>query len=84
LIKKSKLIEKAFREISFPINNDQLATAMFLAIMLKDNRRLLCQIGAGKGKSRVAAALAYYFLTTTNKQIYLVYPDEGLLKRDKE
>ena len=57
---------------------------MVLAALLKDNKRLLCQFGAGKGKSRVAAALALYFLSDTKKQIYLVYPDEGLMRRDKE
>ena len=84
VIENSKLIEKAFKEINFPINHNQLATAMVLTVLLKDDRRLLCQIGAGKGKSRVAAALALYFLTATKKQIYLVYPDEGLMKRDKK
>ena len=84
MIESSKSIEKAFREINFPINHNQLATAMVLGVLLKDDKRLLCQIGAGKGKSRVAAALALYFLSTTNKQIYLVYPDEGLMRRDKE
>jgi hypothetical protein len=57
---------------------------MVLAVLLKDDKRLLCQIGAGKGKSRVAAALALYFLTSTTKHVYLVYPDEGLMIRDQE
>ena len=52
--------------------------------MLKDHKRLLCQFGAGKGKSRVAAALAYLFLSTTTKKIYMVYPDRGLMRRDRE
>ena len=41
-------------------------------------------MGAGKGKSRVAAALAYHFLLTTKKQIYIVFPDEGLMRRDRD
>ena len=40
-------------------------------------------MGAGKGKSRVAAALAYYYLTNTKKQVYVVFADEGLKKRDE-
>ena len=42
VIESSKLIEKAFREIKFPINNNQLASAMVLAVLLKDDKRLLC------------------------------------------
>lgn len=84
MVESSKLIDKAFREIKFPINHNQLATAMVLAVLLKDESRLLCQIGAGRGKSRVSAALALYFLTSTKKQVYLVFPDEGLMRRDQE
>lgn len=84
VLESSKTIDKAFREIKFPINHNQLATAMVLAVLLKDESRLLCQIGAGRGKSRVAAALAFYYLATTRKQVYLVYPDEGLMRRDQE
>ena len=36
------------------------------------------------GKIRVAAALAFHFMLTTNKEVYLVFSDEGLLNRDKE
>ena len=35
-------IEKTFSEIQFPINNNQLATAMVLASMLSTDKRLLC------------------------------------------
>lgn len=74
MIESSKLIERAFREIKFPINNNQLATAMVLGVLLKDEQRLLCQIGAGKGKSRVAAALALYFLSTPISKSTLFTP----------
>ena len=35
-------IERTFSEIQFPINNNQLATAMVLASMLSNDKRLLC------------------------------------------
>jgi septum formation inhibitor-activating ATPase MinD len=41
-------------------------------------------MGAGMGKSRVAAALAFHILTTTKKEVYLVFSDQGLLNRDKD
>ena len=36
------------------------------------------------GKSRVAAALAFHFMLTTRREIYLVFSDQGLLDRDKD
>ena len=62
----------------------QSATAFVLANMLKDHNRLLCVVGAGKGKSRVAAALAFLFLVTTKKQVYIVFSDKALMERDKK
>ena len=55
---------------------------MLLSVLLKENKRILCQVGAGKGKSRIAAAVAAHFLRTTNKLVYMVFSDNGLLKRD--
>ena len=36
------------------------------------------------GKSRVTSAIAHQFLKNTNLPVYLVFSDEGLLKRDYE
>ena len=60
-----------------------MATAMVLSSMLSTDRRLLCQVGAGKGKSRVIAALAFLYLKATSKDIYIVYLNDSLKKRDK-
>ena len=79
-----KPLEKAFNEIQFPINNNQLATSMILANYLETENRVLCQMGAGMGKSRVAAALALHILMTTKREVYLVFSDQGLLNRDRE
>ena len=57
---------------------------MFLVSYLDTTNRILCQMGAGMGKSRVAAALAFHMLIKTKKEVYLVYSDGGLLNRDKE
>ena len=84
ICKNRKPIEKAFNNILFPINNNQLATSMILANYLETQPRVLCQMGAGMGKSRVAAALAFHMLTTTKREVYLVFSDEGLLNRDQE
>jgi hypothetical protein len=35
-------IEKIFTTFEFPINNNQMATAMVLSSLLSDNNRLLC------------------------------------------
>ena len=77
-----RVIEKIFTTIEFSINNNQLATAMVLSSMLADNNRLLCQMGAGKGKSRVIAALALLYLKASTKDIYIVYLNDSLKKRD--
>ena len=79
-----KEIEKTFNEIGFPINHNQMATAMVLSSILPSDSRLLCQMGAGKGKSRVIAALALLYLKTTSKDIYIVFLNDSLKKRDKE
>ena len=55
---------------------------MILATILKKDNRLLCQFGAGKGKSRVIAALAFLFLQLNKQEIYLVYSNNGLMRRD--
>ena len=41
-------------------------------------------MGAGKGKSRVGAAIAHHFLKHTAMPVYLVFSDKGLLERDKK
>ena len=56
---------------------------MLLSSLATDSSKLLCQMGAGKGKSRVAAALAFYFLSVSKKQVYIVFTDEGLKNRDE-
>ena len=75
---------RAFEQIDFSLYNAQLATALYLAYLSDKHSMLLCQYGAGRGKSRVAAAIAFYFLKTTKLPIYIVYPNLGLLARDKE
>ena len=79
-----KEIEQVFKEINFPINNNQMATAMVLSSILPTDSRVLCQMGAGKGKSRVIAALALLYLKSTSKDIYIVFLNDSLKKRDKE
>jgi hypothetical protein len=39
-------------------------------------------MGAGMGKSRVIAALALLYLKATTKDIYIIYLNESLKKRD--
>ena len=39
-------------------------------------------MGAGKGKSRVIAALALLYLKASTKDIYIVYLNDSLKKRD--
>ena len=75
-----KTIDNIFTTIEFPINNNQMATAMVLSSMLSDHNRLLCQMGAGKGKSRVIAALALLYLKASTKDIYIVYLNDSLKK----
>ena len=41
-------------------------------------------MGAGKGKSRVITALALLYLKTTPKDIYIVYLNDSLKKRDRD
>ena len=79
-----KEVERAFNENEFPLNNNQLAISMTLTTLLEDDKRLLCQIGAGKGKSRIAAAIALHFLRTTQKDVYIIFPDDGLRRRDQQ
>ena len=75
---------RAFQQIDFTLYHSQLATALYLAHLSDKYPMILCQYGAGRGKSRVAAAIAFYFLKTNKLPIYIVYPNEGLLRRDKE
>lgn len=84
MIHNRKEVEKAFSDIDFPINNNQLATSMLLVSCIEDHPKLLCQMGAGKGKSRIAAAVALHFLKTSRKEVYIVFPDEGLKRRDEK
>ena len=44
----------------------------------------MCQFGAGKGKSRVAAALAFYFMKNSRLPVYIVFANDGLMNRDKD
>ena len=46
-------------------------------------RQQVCVVPAGQGKSRIEAALALYLLMSTKVNVYMVYPNDGLLKRDK-
>ena len=73
----------AFSQIDFTLYHSQLATALYLAHLSGQYSGLLCQYGAGRGKSRVAAAIAFFFLKTSKLPIYMVYPNLGLLQRDK-
>jgi len=57
---------------------------MLLSSLATDKPKLLCQKGAGKGKSRVAAALAFHFLSVSKKQVYIVFADEGFKNRDEK
>jgi hypothetical protein len=82
MFKNSRVVESAFKSIKFPINNSQLATAMLLADLLLDKNRLLCQMGAGKGKSRVVLALAIHHLRTKKEEIFVIFSSDGLRKRD--
>jgi hypothetical protein len=55
---------------------------MLLADLLDDKNRLLCQMGAGRGKSRVVIALALHHLRTKKEDIFVVFSSAGLRKRD--
>ena len=50
--------------------------------MLAENNenanRQLAVIGAGKGKSRIATAIAWYFLKATKEKVYILFSDIGL------
>jgi hypothetical protein len=41
------------------------------------------EVPAGQGKSRIAAALAYFVLNHSPVQVHLLYPNKGLRKRDE-
>jgi len=42
------------------------------------------EIPAGQGKSRIAAAIAYFLLNHTKVQVYMAYPNKGLKVRDEK
>ena len=65
------------------ISNKQLATALLLASNSEYKPRQVAVIGAGQGKARVASAIALYFLKTTNRKVYILFSDRGLMQRDQ-
>ena len=77
-------VERAFTSINYPINHNQLATSMLLGDLLTENNRLLCQMGAGKGKSRVMIALAIHHLRTEKDEVFVSFSSDGLRRRDQD
>ena len=49
------------------------------------NPRQVCIVGAGQGKSRIAAATAMFFLKNPKGgNVYILFSDKGLMGRDLE
>ena len=67
-----------------PISNIQLATAAFTAANVTHTKYQVMEVPAGQGKSRIAAAIAYFILNRSNVQVYMVYPNKGLKDRDEK
>ena len=42
------------------------------------------EVPAGQGKSRIAAAIAFFILNHSTVQVYMVYPNKGLKTRDEK
>jgi superfamily II DNA or RNA helicase len=47
------------------------------------NSRQVFVIPAGQGKSRVHAAITSLFLKNTNEKIFVIFENEGLMRRDE-
>ena len=67
-----------------PIGNMQFSTAWCLVWTLtKKNKRHICKMRAGTGKSRIAAMTALIFLTNFLGNVHFVFTMSHLCKRDK-
>ena len=75
---------KVFDEIELPLNHNQRAIAAMAHLNEAKCQRQIWIVPAGKGKSRIHAALTYMFLQHQQCNIKVVFENEGLKKRDEE
>ena len=64
------------------VTNVQLATATYSAVNCSHRKRTVMEVPAGKGKSRIAAGIAYLMLLRSDVHVFMVYPNKGLKNRD--
>ena len=57
---------------------------MILPNELAQHAKILVQMKPSGGKTRVWSSLALHYMKTTNKLIFVVFPNKGLLKRDEK
>ena len=74
----------AIKGIKCTPNNQQVSIALSAIKLLRKYSRQLHLIGGGKGKSRIAATIAYLAITEGVDKVHLIFTSQILLKKDKE
>ena len=54
-----------------------------LALNKEKQKYQACIVPAGQGKSRIETAIAIHFLLQKGHDVYMLYCNEGLMKRDQ-
>ena len=73
-----------FNEARIDINYLQKSTALLAYHNHEKETAQIWVVPAGQGKSKIHAAMTFLFLTKTDYDIYVVFHDDGLLKKDME
>ena len=86
MIQRDSTLRMVCGEAQLGLNNVQEALGQYLAVRVSAERRIICTLGPGQGKSRVAALTALIYLTMNAEeetQVYVVFPNAHLMLRDQ-